>query len=291
MSAIEFKEARTGRRVDALADAEIHVSSSKLGWNGLLVESGCSNGWDVTDLAPEHHYIAVHLGREPMDVEFGSGDRPRPRLLAPGAVWINPSDHGSSWRVREPMPYVALTLDPDLSKRLLGSEGLDLREPSVVDAPVIRHLVLSLLAEAKQGGPTGPSFAQTVGAALTTYLDRHHSARPVSAEAGPGRLSREQLSRALDFVEAHLSTGPTLEEMSEAVMLSPSHFARAFKATVGTSPYAYLMQRRLERARDLLLAGSHRVGEVAAELGFADAPHLSRQFKAHFGTPPSQFRP
>jgi AraC family transcriptional regulator len=64
------------------------------------------------------------------------------------------------------------------------------------------------------------------------------------------------------------------------------HFNRLFKASTGKSPYQYLVETRVRKAKDLLATGKFTIGEVANEVGFFDQSHLTRHFKRIFGLPP-----
>lgn len=81
-----------------------------------------------------------------------------------------------------------------------------------------------------------------------------------------------------------------VEAMAEALHYSPDHFTRLFKAVVGIAPRAFVVERRLERAKTLLRMSSTPVGVIAAMLGYADLYHFSRQFKAKTGLSPTAYR-
>lgn len=287
-SVITLQEARSGRPVDALDNARIEVSSRDLGWDGMAVEVGENDDWDVTGIATADHYIAVHLGGSASLTEFGAGTSLQPIHPRPGEVWVSGAEHPFSWRVKGTIRYAGLTLSPDLAARLSGADGLDIPMSRYADDPVLAHLVRALVAEAEAGGPNGPAFAQTLTIAVSTHLARRYAAQAPVGSSGPGGLSKQQLRRVQEYIDAHLTTDVSLDDMAEQAALSPHHFARAFKASVGVPPYRYFMQRRAERARELLLAGRQRIGEVAAALGFADPSHLTRTFKRHFGITPSK---
>ena len=68
--------------------------------------------------------------------------------------------------------------------------------------------------------------------------------------------------------------------------LSPTHFARAFKETMGRAPHQYLLALRLERARRLLETTRATLSDIAQRTGFADQAHFTRLFKRVFGTTP-----
>jgi AraC family transcriptional regulator len=79
--------------------------------------------------------------------------------------------------------------------------------------------------------------------------------------------------------------------MAAVARLSPYHFARQFKAATGLPPHQYVIARRVERAKQLLQAGTgHSIAEVAARAGFSDQSQFSRHFKRLVGVTPGQFR-
>ncbi|MCY1439187.1 Arabinose operon regulatory protein [compost metagenome] len=91
------------------------------------------------------------------------------------------------------------------------------------------------------------------------------------------------------MLRERLAEPPSLEELAAAVRLSPFHFARTFRRATGMPPHAWLKQQRLDQARALLKAGCEPAG-VAAQLGFADQSHLTRQFKQAYGVGPGEYR-
>ncbi|MEM8599899.1 MAG: AraC family transcriptional regulator [Bacteroidota bacterium] len=285
-SLISIAEAKTGRPVRALDDARIGVTSEGLGWTGLGVEVGENDDWDVTALTTAEHYVAVHLGGDPARVEFGAGASPRPVVLQPGQVWVSGAGTPFSWRVEGTVRYAGLTLDPALVERLTGLDDLPVSLHD--DDAALAHLVRALAAEAEAGGPNGPAFAQTLALAASQHLARRYGHAAVGPDT-PGALDRTRLQRVLDYVEAHVASAISLDDLAAQAMLSVSHFTASFKAAVGVTPYRYVARRRAERARELLASGRYRAGEAARALGYADPSHLTRAFKQHFGTTPSRF--
>src|SRR5262249_53369445 len=100
---------------------------------------------------------------------------------------------------------------------------------------------------------------------------------------------RRQAERARDYLAAAADREVTLQELADVVGVSRFHLLRLFRAEFGLPPHAWLMQHRLRRAAQLLLAGEAPAG-VAAALGFADQSHLTRRFRALYGVTPGEYR-
>lgn len=103
-------------------------------------------------------------------------------------------------------------------------------------------------------------------------------------------LSNWQVKRVTDYVDARLEGPVRVEDLAAAAKLSPGHFRRAFSISFGMSPYAFVMHQRIERARTLLLASEHEMGDIAFACGLSDHAHFSRLFRRFVGTTPSQWR-
>ena len=95
----------------------------------------------------------------------------------------------------------------------------------------------------------------------------------------------------LGSIREHLHAAVTLRDLAAVAHLSPDHFARQFKAATGVPPHQYVILRRVERARQLLQAGTDlSLAEVAACAGFSDQSQFSHHFKRLVGVTPGQFR-
>ncbi|MBX9798183.1 MAG: AraC family transcriptional regulator [Burkholderiaceae bacterium] len=94
---------------------------------------------------------------------------------------------------------------------------------------------------------------------------------------------------AQDFIESHLEDTISLSRLAAETGLSLFHFCRVFESAYGMPPAAYVRNRRVHRAKQLIEAGSS-LADAAATLGFADQPHMTRQFRAVLGVTPAQCR-
>ncbi len=96
--------------------------------------------------------------------------------------------------------------------------------------------------------------------------------------------------RALDFIENHLQTAITLGDVADAVAYSLYHFCRSFKNATHTTPYDYLMRRRIAEAARTLLHSAAKVTDVAFDYQFNNLETFSRAFRRVLGQSPSQWR-
>jgi AraC-like DNA-binding protein len=116
------------------------------------------------------------------------------------------------------------------------------------------------------------------------------SLRPEPHSLARGGLPPQVLRRIREYVDAHVDRNIDLETLASTAQLSVYHFARAFKQSTGVTPHGYLLQRRVERAQELLVRTNLPLSEIALETGFADHSHFARQFRRLAGMSPSEVR-
>ncbi|AHB76349.1 MULTISPECIES: AraC family transcriptional regulator [Pandoraea] len=95
--------------------------------------------------------------------------------------------------------------------------------------------------------------------------------------------------RARDYIDAHVTANPSLDQLTKVAGISAFHLLREFKRVIGIAPHAYLVQRRVALAKGLLLRGMP-LRQVAIEVGYCDQSHLSREFCKFYGVPPGTAR-
>jgi len=105
-----------------------------------------------------------------------------------------------------------------------------------------------------------------------------------------GGLAPWQLNQAKHFIEQNLSNTIKIKDLAMQAGLGSSYFFQAFRCTVGVSPHAYIVQRRIESAQKLILLTHKPLSEIALECGLADQPHLTRLFRSVVGISPGAWR-
>jgi AraC-like DNA-binding protein len=179
-----------------------------------------------------------------------------------------------------------LYLDPGAAAGALdeGLIGAAVDDPDVRD-PLLRLRVGQLHAALARPGDEweAESRLALVGERLRGRL------RPRQVRGRPGPDGHTLARRLRELLDERVADGMTLEEAAGMVHAHPAHLVRAFGAAFGIAPHQYLMSRRVERARRLLLEGMPP-GEVAQAAGFYDQSHLTRHFRRRVGVAPGHFQ-
>lgn len=112
----------------------------------------------------------------------------------------------------------------------------------------------------------------------------------VAPPAASGRMAPWQVRRVRAEVEERLHQALPIGELAASVRLSNSHFSRVFRSSFGCSPHAYILLRRIDRAKALISDGTIPLAQIALECGLADQAHLCRMFRRHVGCTPGAWR-
>lgn len=289
--------------------AQISAAHPELASEGLF---GLEQGWDAPvalwraragfDIVYRGHahatltFIRAGAGVERMDGRF-AGRRGGPEADS-YIVYLGDGEsrrYASSGEVAlgqiyfQPAFLGELTAaEPGPARAGLGSEGTIFGQDRE-----LRRLVEGYVARALGygGAPSAPEM-DALAVLLALRLVRAHAP---GRSADQGRASRSglgarRLRRVLEHIDADLAGDASLATLSALVGLSPQHFCTAFRRSTGRTPHRYVLDRRVDRAKQLLLGGDGPLSRIALDCGFASQQHLTTTFKRSAGVSPARFR-
>ena len=249
------------------------------------------NAHDATRyVRPGHHTVSLYLQ--------GGFTTFRPEAPAqrgaPGRLCVMPAEHDSSWVVGSEQRFLHLYFEHErlapLAVRLLDREPREVRlheltffEDAAVAAP------LAGMARLDWSDADARLQANALAHEVLARLVRVHSGRP-EGWMPRGGLAPAVRRRIAEYIDARLASPLTVGELAAQAALSEHHFAHMFRVSFGMAPHAWVLQRRLERARLLLAASEQSLDHVAQACGFASASHLVNRFRAACGVPPGHYR-
>jgi len=177
----------------------------------------------------------------------------------------------------------------DLESEVSSPISLGAFEPLVaVDDPQTALLVQSIVNEI-EGGVLDDLLVNALDTALAVRVARRFHG-PAMRLRPAGQLSRERLKRVLDYIEAHLASALSLSELAAVACLSSYHFGRCFSRSMGVGPYRYVMKRRIERGRHLVLHSDMPLINIAGAVGFDSQSSFTARFSREFGVSPGHLR-
>jgi AraC family transcriptional regulator len=114
---------------------------------------------------------------------------------------------------------------------------------------------------------------------------------PVSCDPDVrGGLAAWQIRKVTRYIDVNLERTIRNDDLAALARLTPAHFGRAFRNSVGEPPHEYVIRRRVERAQGLMLATEATLSDIALDCGLADQSHLTRLFRRVVGESPRVWR-
>lgn len=271
------------------------TSSAALDWPGVRLERYQLEAMALPAHSHAQHLLLVHQGTQPVVASRRTGARVEVDQFRSGDVGLYPGGEYGPFGWDGPVDIIQVHLDAQAlesrARRDLDLSRFALRERFRCEDGLLANLSQQLLAAAGRAHTLGQLYAEALVTTLCYHLIEHHATferRPTGAAGG--RLPAAVLSRLDAYLEAHAEATVTLEVLAGLANLSVFHFARRFKHTTGRSPYQYVLDWKIRRARALLRAGELPVAAIGDALGFASPAHFATAFKRAVGQSPRAFQ-
>jgi AraC family transcriptional regulator len=277
------------------------------GWDSLHVELHQQPKFEIAEHQHTMHVIACGLPNAPED-RFAIGERwlagkreTERRQLGDIAIIPAGIAHRCNWNTTA--RFGILAIEPTLLQQI----GQDWVNPDRIELtpqfmskqdPLIQSIFTTLVAELETSGIGSNLLVDSLKTTLAIHLLRNYCTTFPRLSSYADGLSAAKLALVKDYIHSRLdSAEPTLHErdlklteLSAIVQISPYHFLRLFKKSLGITPHQYILQQRIDRAKYLLRSSNLDIAQIALRVGFCDASHLNRCFKNSLGMTPSQWR-
>ena len=236
---------------------------------------------------------AVHLVlRTPPLLQVGFNRPPRWLVMSPGVILVAPPDTAGDFIAEGPSHLLTMTIPKAHVDDFTQDSGarVGIRQEEVFRDPQVARQLVRLWHALADEAPASRLLADQVMRGVLQTLARRTDAPP-PARRGPERLPAHTVRRLRDYVESRIADDVDVTTMANVAASSPAHFARAFAATVGMTPFHYVTTRRLARAHELLERTDRSALAIALAVGFKTASHFTARFRREFGVTPREIRP
>lgn len=213
----------------------------------------------------------------------------------PGMATLYPAHadyDGDRWSASAGTRFSAVEFSPEACRRWLQRDDVLLPEggrPMQLADGKLALWVDELERHCAADEPYGELYTEGLALALVAYLDglvRQQADGTPRTRPAPARRVRELQA----YIDAHLDGPLRVAELAALCGWSAAHFARNFRAAFGQPVHRYVLERRVQRARELLRREAMPIAQVALACGFASQAHFSAVFRREVGVTPSAFR-
>ncbi len=242
------------------------------------------------------HHVLLNLQEKGHRVQNWRDGTLRDFTFCKDEVIVTPAGMRSGWRWYGQSGVIVITLHPDKVQRFAQSElGMLLApeqfhdQPQFSDPDLCAAGVILRDALATDDMSSAVMFEAMSRVFLVKLLQKYGKRRAEEVELS-ARFSSQHYQRVLAYVQDRLDQTITVDQLASEAGMSPSHFARVFKETLGSTPMQYVMAYRVEQAMKMIEDPTRPLGNIALACGFSDQAHFTRSFNQVVGQTPRAFR-
>lgn len=267
------------------------IASYHTGWKGLSFTHYRHPPHQTVEHCLLQHSLVVTDSKSRFQAERYLDSKFERYAHGNGRIDVIPAfaDHWTNWN-RE-VEFSVIAICPSLLNQTtqeLRQREIELIPQLAIADPIIEQLALALKLEIQTGCLSGRLYGEALGTAIAARLVQNYAANRFKLKASG--LSRAQMKRVTDYIKANLSQDLSILDLATLTGMSESHFSRSFKQSRGVTPYRYLLQQRVKRARQLLKQQSKTISTIALDCGFANQTHLTRVFRQMTGVTPKVYQ-
>ena len=248
--------------------------------------------WNFQD----EHTLGLLLSPRPFRFSHRQDSRTYAGFYRKGDLLITPADTTVFTHADGDVQIVQIRIKDSLV-RIVAEEALvqngdciELLPTFQTRDPKIEAIAMMLLAQLHRESFSSQLYVDSLTNVLAVHLIRHHGSTRPQLPIYDGGLPQRQLLQVLDYIDVHLGGEIKLADLAQLVDMSQFHFGRLFKQSLGVSPYQYLLQQRVERAKQLLKQTDKFITDIAFDCGFNSHSHLTKQFRQLTGMTPKAYR-
>ena len=212
-------------------------------------------------------------------------------------VYVIPAEAPARWRLNGESQCVYFAIDEASVRPLLEELGVSDVQDCLwtlaargFNEALVHEMIERLWRELSAGAGCASLLVDSYRIAVLHTLARRASTLRAPQDGGRSQLGRSQLRQVLEYIEAHLGEQIAVADVAKVAGVSLFHFSRLFRNATGVAPYAFVTERRLQRAAERLQQSDDPVAQVAVDLGFTSASHFNRMFTKSTGYSPVKFR-
>lgn len=268
------------------------LTSLDAGWNGIHFEYHRQPSHDTSEHCLTMHTISLALDAAPTERWFDGHRESEYQIKGTIAIIPAGTNHRCLWQKEVQFMFVAI------EPKLLINLGMEIATPEDIELiphfatfqdPLILGIMSSLKDELEATYQGDNLYVEQLKTTLVIHLLKKYCVKKPQTPTSVDGLSKSKLRQILEYIHSHIDLEIKLTTLAEIAGVSQYYFCQLFKQSMGTTPYQYVLQLRIERAKQLLKSQEMTICDIALACGFANQSHFTKHFHKLTGTTPKAY--
>ncbi len=272
-----------------------NLSNQNRGWENIIVEQFQAPPGEANCNYQDEHSIYLSLAPRRVRLLQIQGEKTYTGLYGKGDISITPANVPFFVRWDSDDRYLQIRIASNFIRSIAretiieNPDKLQLNGEFRIRDRQIETIGMMLFAEFQEN-VNSKLYVDSLVNIFAVHLLRQYATSKPSVTIYEGGLGDRQLMKVLEYINSYLDQDIKLADLAALLGMSQFHFSHLFKQSLGISPHQYLLQQRVERAKQLLKQTKRTIVEIALDCGFSSHSHLSKQFRQITGITPTAYR-
>ena len=269
------------------------ITSKNEHWSDIYLQHDRQPAFELPEHTHSQHTLIIGMDNA-LEAEWSIGGRFRDLQYNRGDVFVVPAGtpHKAYWKQESEGVMLALEPESIVDAAIDSVDGDRLEIVPKFAATDLRLLQIArwLLIELQDRQMGSRLYIESLTTMLKIHLMRTYSAIQPKIPDYQGGLAKHKQKKAIAFINENLDRDLKLIEIANLVRMSPYHFARMFKQSIGCTPHQYLVRQRLSKAKELLRASDLAIADIGFIVGYKNQSHFAKVFRKHLKVSPTAYR-
>ncbi|MEO1377675.1 MAG: AraC family transcriptional regulator, partial [Cyanobacteria bacterium J06635_10] len=249
------------------------LSSQDTGWDGVCFRYIHVPAYEIPEVCtPVAHSITIFThGNYIARADRTLDGRYKYDSVVGGDIVITPAHVGHKAAWDKEGDFIILGIETKHFARAIDEsaepEQVQLLPHFATPDPLVLQIGLAIKNVLENSPSASRLYAETMVNALAVHLLQSYSARKPNLKEYKNGLSKNQLAKIIEYIKNNLDRDLGLNELANLIQVSPHYFCHLFKQSMGITPHQYVIQTRVNRAKELLLTGKYSIAQVAFIVG------------------------
>ena len=269
------------------------ITSERENWDGIYLRYDRQPTFAIPQHSHSQHTLIVGMDNS-LQAEWSIDGQFRTLEYGVGDIFLIPAgaSHQAYWK--QESEGIFLAIEPENIRNTaidsLNCDRLEIIPQFATSDLKLLQMTQWLLTELQTKQIGSLLYVESITTALIVHLLRnYYSLKPKISEY-TGGLAKYKLQTAIAFINENLDRDLKLSEIAGLFAMSPYHFARMFKQSIGLAPHQYLVKQRMEKAKELLRHSKLAIADIGYLVGYKNPSHFSRVFRKHIKLTPKAYR-